>query len=131
MPDFDDSITTPAAPEDVWMLLYDPTRFPEWWTGIASTEVGGGDGGYTMFVEGYPDFPMPQALDARRDDNRVTISCMVSDLVFEWQLEAIKDGTKISVHVNIPDREAARADMQRGVIESSLRRLGELAAASS
>jgi uncharacterized protein YndB with AHSA1/START domain len=34
MPTFDDSTNTPAAPEDVWMLLYDPLRFPEWWTGI-------------------------------------------------------------------------------------------------
>jgi hypothetical protein len=106
MPTFDESITTPAPPEDVWMLLYDPTRFPEWWT----------------------DFPMPQALDARRDDNRVTISCIVSDLVFEWRLEPVESGTKISVHVDIPYREAERMGMQREIIGSALKRLGELAA---
>jgi uncharacterized protein YndB with AHSA1/START domain len=129
MPSFDDSTQTSAAPEDVWMLLYDPVRFPEWWTGIASTTQGG-DGDYTMFVEGYPDFPMPQALDARPQDHRVTISCMVSDLVFQWYLEpADGGGTKISVHIDIPEAEAARLDMQREVIGSSLRRLGELAAA--
>jgi uncharacterized protein YndB with AHSA1/START domain len=127
MPAFDDSITTSAAPEDVWMLLYDPLRFPEWWTGIASTTVGGDlDGDYTMFVDGYPDFPMPQAL--RRTDNQVRISCMVSDLVFEWRLERGGDGTKVSVHVEIPEKEAARLAMQREVISTSLRRLGELAA---
>ena len=129
MPNFDESITTSAPPEDVWMLLYDPTRFPEWWTGIASTELGG-DADYTMFVEGHPDFPMPQALDARRDDNRVTISCMVSDLVFEWRLEPVGSGTKISVHVDIPDREAERMGMQREIIGSALKRLGELATQS-
>jgi uncharacterized protein YndB with AHSA1/START domain len=129
MPSFDESTQTPAAPEDVWMLLYDPVRFPDWWTGIAST-VPGGDGDYTMFVDGYPDFPMPQALDARPQDRRVTISCMVSDLVFEWHLEpADGGGTKISVHVDIPESEATRLDMQREVIGSSLRRLGQLAAA--
>lgn len=128
MPTFDDSIDTSAAPEDVWMLLYDPARFPEWWAGI-ETITPGGDGDYTMYVEGYPDFPMPQALDARPADHRVTISCMVSDLVFAWHLEPIGGGTKISVHVDIPQREAERLDMQREVIGSSLRRLGALAAA--
>jgi uncharacterized protein YndB with AHSA1/START domain len=127
MPTFDDSTITSAPPEDVWMLLYDPLRFPEWWTGIAST-TSGSDGDYTMYVDGYPDFPMPQAMDASRDDGRVTISCMVSDLVFDWHLEPIRGGTEISVHVDIPDREAARLTMQRDIIASSLRKLGALAA---
>jgi hypothetical protein len=83
-----------------------PLRFPEWWTGIESTTVGG-DGDYTMYVGGYPDFPMPQTLDASRDG-----------------------GTKISVHVDIPESEAARLDMQRDIITSALRKLGTLAAAS-
>ena len=131
MPSFDDSTQTPAAPEDVWMLLYDPVRFPEWWTGIASTIPAVGDGDYTMFVEGYPDFPMPQVMDARAHDRRVTISCMVSDLGFRWHLQpADGGGTIISVHVDIPEAEAVRLDMQRKVIESSLRRLGKLAAAN-
>jgi uncharacterized protein YndB with AHSA1/START domain len=127
MPSFDDSTQCSASPEDVWMLLYDPTRFPEWWTGIASTAMRD-DRNYTMFVEGYPDFPMPQILDARPQDNCVTISCMVSDLVFEWNLEpADGGGTQISVHVNVPEAEAARLDMQRDIIGSSLRKLGQLA----
>jgi hypothetical protein len=107
-----------------------PLRFPEWWTGIESTTVGG-DCEYTMYVEGYPDFPMPQTLDASRDDSSVKISCMVSDLVFQWHLEPVDCGTKISVHVDIPESEAARLDMQRDVITSALRKLGTLAAASA
>ena len=127
MPTFDDSTTTSAAPEDVWMLLYDPLRFPEWWSGIQST-TNDGDGDYTMYVEGYPEFPMPQALDASREDSRVTISCMVSDLVFQWRLAPTADGTEISVHVEIPEREAARVAMQRELIGSALRNLAALAA---
>jgi uncharacterized protein YndB with AHSA1/START domain len=127
MPTFDDSADTAAAPQDVWMLLYDPLRFPEWWSGIASTTTVS-DGDYTMYVEGYPDFPMPQTLDRSRDDSSVTISCMVSDLVFQWHLEPHNGGTRISVHVDIPEHEAARLDMQRDIIKSSLRRLGQLAA---
>jgi hypothetical protein len=129
MPTFDDSITTAATPEDVWMLLYDPLRFPEWWTGIASTTYDS-DGDYTMYVDGYPDFPMAQTLDTSHDDGSVKISCMVSDLAFQWRLAMIDGGTEISVHVDIPEREAARLEMQRGIIESSLRRLADLAADS-
>lgn len=131
MPSFDDSTQSSATPEDVWMLLYDPSRFPEWWTGIASTTPADNEKNYTMFVEGYPDFPMPQTLDAHPHDKRVTISCMVSDLVFQWHLEPAEGGgTAISVHVDVPEAEAARLDMQREIIGSSLRKLGQLAAVS-
>jgi uncharacterized protein YndB with AHSA1/START domain len=127
MPTFDDSTVTPAPPDEVWMLLYDPVRFPEWWTGIASTTPDD-DGGYTMYVDGHPDFPMPQTLATSPEDGNVTISCTVSDLVFQWHLAAVEGGTEISVHVDIPEREAARLQMQRGVISASLRRLADLAA---
>jgi uncharacterized protein YndB with AHSA1/START domain len=130
MPIFDDSTTTSVGPEDVWMLLYDPSRFPEWSEGIASIDPGG-PGNYTMYVDGYPDFPMPQALDVSQGDHRVTISCMVSDLVFQWHLEPIDDGTRISVHVEIPEAEAARLPMQRAMIAASLRNLAELAASDN
>jgi uncharacterized protein YndB with AHSA1/START domain len=130
VPSFDDSEQTTATPEDVWKLLYDPVRFPEWWTGIASTAPDS-DTNYTMFVDGYPDFPMPQTIDTRPQDRRVTISCMVSDLVFQWQLEPTDHGgTTITVHVDIPQQEAQRLDMQREIIRSAMQRLGELAAHS-
>ena len=45
------------------------------------------DGGsYTMYPDGYPDFPMAQVLETRQADQRVTVSCLVSDLRFEWRL---------------------------------------------
>jgi uncharacterized protein YndB with AHSA1/START domain len=34
MPHFDDAITTDAPPEEVWKLLYDTSRFPDWWEGV-------------------------------------------------------------------------------------------------
>ncbi|MGA2013942.1 MAG: hypothetical protein ABSH51_25890 [Solirubrobacteraceae bacterium] len=52
----------------------DPSRFPDWWAGIAAVEVSC-DGEYTM----YPDFPIAQLLDTQRDQQRVTVSCLVSD----------------------------------------------------
>ena len=128
MPTFDQSAVSSAAPEEVWKLLYDPARFPEWWAGIGSVTTAGEAGrGYTMFPEGYPDFPMPQALESSQDNGSVKISCLVSDLVFDWRLRPSGGGTEISVHVEIPDREAHRLDAQRDIIRRSLTRLADLA----
>src|ERR1700754_2203798 len=101
MPTFDDATTTTAPVEEVWKLLYDPTRFPEWWEGIETVERREGGGDITMYPRGYPDFPMPQALRTDGDAHRLTISCLVSYLVFEWRLEALDAGTRIGVHVEI------------------------------
>ena len=127
MPSFRDSTTSPAPPEEVWKLLYDPARFPEWWSGVGTVDRGSPDG-YTMYPEGYPDFPMAQTLETRRQDQQVTVSCLVSDLRFEWQLAAAGEGTRITVSVEIPEAEAHRLDTQRAVISESMHRLAELAA---
>ena len=129
MPSFRDSTTSTAPPEEVWKLLYDPARFPDWWTGMGSVEVQSGDE-YTMYPDGYPDFPMAQLLDTQRTEHRVTISCLVSDLRFEWRLEPADPGTVIAVDVEIPEAEAHRLDSQREVISTSLRRIARLAAES-
>lgn len=129
MPAFDHSIVTTAAPEQVWKLLYDPARFPEWWAGVGSVEAGASSGDYTMFPDGYPDFPMPQNLEVSQDSAGVKISCLVSDLCFDWRLRPSGTGTEISVHVEIPAAEAHRAGAQRDVIRKSLGRLADLAAA--
>lgn len=126
MPSFHDSTISPAPPEEVWKLLYDPARFPDWWSGIATVEVGG-DKEYTMYPDGYPDFPMAQLLDTQREQQRVTVSCLVSDLRFEWRLEADSEGTRITVDVEIPDTEAHRLDTQREAISTSMQRLAQLA----
>jgi uncharacterized protein YndB with AHSA1/START domain len=130
MPSFHDSADTRGAPEEVWKLLYDPARFPDWWAGIGTVEVGEQDGSYTMYPEGYPDFPMAQLLDTTRDRQRVIVSCLVSDLRFEWSLEPLADGagTRIAVDVEIPEAEAARLDAQREAIRASLVNLAGLSA---
>jgi uncharacterized protein YndB with AHSA1/START domain len=130
MPTFDDSATTTAPPEEVWKALYDPSRFPEWWVGIETIELGDA-GSFTMYPEGYPDFPMPQIIDTVRGDRRVTISCQVSDIVFEWVLEELdQGGTRIAIHVDIPEAEAHRLDGQREQVHAALERLAALTAAA-
>jgi uncharacterized protein YndB with AHSA1/START domain len=135
MPGFEQQTRSDASPEDVWKLLYDPGRFPEWWVGVETVErsadTAEDTAGYTMFPAGYPDFPMPQQL--RVSDSGVTISCLVSDLVFEWRLAPLDGGaaTAITVHVEIPEQEAHRLATQQDVIRTSLARLAALAASSA
>jgi uncharacterized protein YndB with AHSA1/START domain len=128
MPSFRESAEAQAPPEEVWKLLYDPARFPDWWAGVATIDLGEG-GSYTMFSDGYPDFPMAQMLDTQRDARRVTISCLVSDLRFDWRLEPLEggEGTRITVDVDIPAAEATRLDGQRDAISASLGNLVALA----
>lgn len=131
MPTFDDRSRSDAPPEDVWKLLYDPSRFPEWWAGVGTIDKSDvDDAAYTMYPDGYPDFPMPQQLRGDRTGGSVAISCLVSDLTFEWRLRPLDDGhaTEITVHVEIPDTESHRLADQRDVIHRSLTALATLAA---
>ncbi len=127
MPSFHDTASSSAPPEEVWKLLYDPSRFPDWWAGIGTVDVQD-EGQYTMYPEGYPDFPMAQLLETRQEQQRVTVSCLVSDLLFEWRLQPDGEGTLITVDVEIPDAEAHRLEAQREIISASMRRLAEQAA---
>jgi uncharacterized protein YndB with AHSA1/START domain len=128
MPGFTLTTTTRAPVEEVWKLLFDPTRFPEWWAGVETVRVDRG-GGYTMWPDGYPDFPMPQQLRTDRAAGKVTISCQVSDIDVTWQLDEAADGTAISVRVELSEAEAHRLTGQHDLIVTSLAALAELAEA--
>ena len=127
MPSFVLTARAQAPIEEVWKLLHDPTRFPLWWSGVETVRPDGQDG-YTMWPTGYPDFPMAQQLRTERANGRVTISCLVSDLEFRWQLREAGDATEIEVHVLLPDTESHRLPTQRRLITESVERLALLAA---
>ena len=135
MPEFCLTATTTAPVEEVWKLLHDPSRFPEWWVGIETIRTDGvrtdGVDHYTMWPAGYPDFPMAQQLRTDRTDGRVTISCLVSDLEYCWQLSEQNPGTGITVTVQIPPAEAHRLQPQQDMMATSLRRLVTLAATAA
>ena len=128
MPTFTLTSVAAAPVEEVWKLLYDPARFPQWWAGIETVERGEG-GDYTVWPRGYPDFPMPQRMRSTRSDARVTISCLVSDLEYRWQLSDLNGETGIEVRVELPDREAHRVPVQRELLTVSLANLARMAAA--
>jgi uncharacterized protein YndB with AHSA1/START domain len=128
MPGFTLTAATRAPVEEVWKLLFDPTRFPEWWAGVETVRVDT-PGEYTMWPDGYPDFPMPQQLRTDRTAGRITVSCQVSDIDVTWQLAEARDGTSITVRVELPPSEAHRLAGQQELISSSLTKLATLAEA--
>jgi uncharacterized protein YndB with AHSA1/START domain len=130
MPEFALHASCRAPVEDVWKLLFDPSRFPEWWVGIETVQAGA-PGQFTLWPTGYPDFPMPQKLRVEQAHERVTVSCQVSDIDVVWQLAESGTGTSIQVNVILPEREAHRLDGQQQLIQESLRRLTAIAEASS
>jgi SAM-dependent methyltransferase len=131
MPSFEDSAVSQAPPEEVWKLLYDPSRFPEWWAGIETVETG--EGAFTYYPEGGPDLPRPQLLDTVREERRIVVSCLVTDLRVDWRLEPANVGTAtlIRVSVEAPESQAELLDAQRAVVSRSLARLSELAAGAA
>ena len=52
-----------APVEEVWKLLFDPARVPDWWAGIETVRKDA-PGEFTQWPTGYPDFPMAQKLRA-------------------------------------------------------------------
>ena len=130
MPGFALTAGCRAPVEEVWKLLFDPARFPEWWAGIETVRQDA-PGEFTQWPTGYPDFPMPQTLRVEEAAERVTISCQVSDIDIVWQLAEAGAGTSVSVNVTLPEHEAHRLDGQYQVISESLRRLTALAEAAS
>lgn len=115
-----------ASAVEVFKLLHDPARFPDWWAGTARVEEAAPGGEVTRYVDGWPDFAYPTRV-APDGDGAVIISCLVSDIVHEWRLEPDEDGCAIAVRVELPEREAARIDDQRAEVGASLERLVALA----
>ena len=130
MPGFTLSAGCRAPVEEVWKLLFDPARFPDWWAGIETVRRDS-PGEFTQWPTGYPDFPMPQKLRVDQANERVTISCQVSDIDVVWQLAEAGPGTSITVNVSLPAYEAHRLDGQQAAIAESLHRLTALAEAAS
>jgi hypothetical protein len=130
MPGFALSTDCRAPVEEVWKLLFDPARFPDWWAGIQTVRKDA-PGQFTLWPTGYPDLPLPQKLRVDQADGRVILSCQVFAIEVVWQLDEAGSGTSIHVNVTAPESEAHRLDRQHHLMEESLRRLTALAEAAS
>ena len=71
-------------------------------------------------------------MSSSRDGERVIVSYALADIVFDWRLERLaQGGTRIAVHVEVPDVYALELDGQKAVIGMSLHQLADVAARES
>jgi uncharacterized protein YndB with AHSA1/START domain len=110
-----------APAEEVWALLYDPVRFPEWWETTARSETIAG--GANRYTRDQPDIALPTRIRAAAERSRVVISCQVADLVWEWTLEPAGTGCRVRLNLQLADAEAHRFDSARADMRASIRRL--------
>ncbi len=115
-----------ATIEEVWKPLADPTRFPEWWEGVQIVHNHGG-GSFSQELAHIPGKALQQQLEVNLSEGSVTISCRVSGMKFHWQLDEDSPGTRIEVHVEVPESKADLLDGEMDIIEKSLARLVKLA----
>ena len=87
--------------------------------GPASATIGAGgdgqDGDFTLYPDGYPDFPMPQALRTRRrrPDGHHLLPGQRPRVPVAARADSAPAGARIAVHVEIPAAEAHRMGAQR------------------
>lgn len=107
MPEYTADADCAAPPREVWKLLYDPVRFAAWWPGWERVEPAGPTE-VTRYDARWPDFAYPTSVIRDAATGRVVVSCMLSDIVYEWGIEPRDPGCRVTFHVAIPEAEAAR-----------------------
>jgi uncharacterized protein YndB with AHSA1/START domain len=120
--------TCRAPAIEVFKLLHDPSRFPEWWEGMDRIE--GADGprdDVRRFMSEWPDFAYPMEVSPPGADGAIRISCLLSDIVHEWRIEPHAEGCVVRVAVELPEAEEGRKEAQRAEVGGSLRALVALA----
>ena len=129
MPGFEERAECEAPPEEVWKLVYDPTRFADWWAGWERVD-GGADGAVTRYDARWPDFAYPSHVETRHERGSVVVSCLLSDIAHEWAIEPRPAGCGLRVTVRVPGDEAGRLPAVRDDVRRSLDRLVAVAEAA-
>jgi hypothetical protein len=116
---FNEVAESSGSPNAVWKLLYDPEQFSRWW-GCFEADA--------PEPTSHVAFPMPEVVASDRGDGRITVSCLVRDIAFDWHLSSLPGGgTRIELQVTVPDGYGLGEQPQRDVIAFSVGRLARLA----
>lgn len=129
MIDFEETVVCRAPALQVWKLLYDPARYPEWWAGITRSEPTAG--GAVVQHEAWEHGDLPLFITATRDSPGVVIRCPATGKVLSWALEPHPDGCRVRVQVQVPDGEHELLRTSRESILATLPRLAAAAEAAA
>ncbi len=118
-----------AAPaEEVFKVLHDPTRHPEWWVGVDAIEdVRRQDDALRFWVDSrdYPGTRLEQRQESLAGGG-IVMTCLRYGIHFRWRLIPEGDATRVYAHVEIPDHSRELTDGYRTKIPASLERLTTL-----
>jgi hypothetical protein len=121
-----------AAPaEEVFKVLHDPTRHPEWWVGLDTIEDVQRQDDELRFSVRSDDYP-GVALEQRQEPlagGGIVMTCVQYDIHFRWRLIPEGDATRVHAQVEIPDHWRELTDGYRRKIPASLERLTALVTA--
>lgn len=107
---------------EVWKLLQDPMRYPEWWDGLVEAEPT--PDGVIRRMGALPGVPIPTRIELRRAAAGVVVRCEVTGIVHLWTLEPLREGCRVRLRAAVPGQEAgAWLEHQRGEARASLPRL--------
>ena len=120
MPEFTLTARAAAPVEEVWKLLFDPTRFPEWWAGIETVQVESAAGLHASGSTAIRTSRCRSSCAPTPGAGRVTMSCQVSDIDFIWQLAETPDGTEITARAVVPPHERGRLAYVAEMVSASL-----------
>lgn len=121
MPGFSESGVCRAPAVEVWKLLYDPGRYMEWWTGTERVQIDAG--AVSRYVPDAPGFAYPTAIATSGAGEHVTISCLLTDIVYEWTLEPHPPGCAVRLRVEIPEALADKLAGQLRDMQDAFARL--------
>jgi Polyketide cyclase / dehydrase and lipid transport len=118
-----------AAPaEEVFKVLHDPTRHPEWWVGVDTVEgVRRQDDALRFWVDSrdHPGIRLEQRQEPLAGGG-IVMTCLRYGIRFRWRLIPEGDATRVHAHVEIPDYSRELTDGYRTKIPASLERLTTL-----
>jgi Polyketide cyclase / dehydrase and lipid transport len=122
-----------AAPaEEVFKVLHDPTRHPEWWLGLDAIEGVRQQDEELRFAVLSQDFPgdrLEQRQEPLPGGGGIVMTCLQYGVRYRWRLVPEGDATRIHAQVEIPDRRRELTDAYRVKIPASLQRLTALVTA--
>jgi uncharacterized protein YndB with AHSA1/START domain len=122
-----------APAEEVFKILHDPTRHPEWWVGldtIESVRTQDDTLRFSVYSRDYPGTRLEQRQEPLAGGG-IVMTCLQYGIRFRWRLTPEGDATRVHAHVEIPEHSRELTDGYRVKIPASLERLTTLCTRSA